>query len=185
MRRWLLVVCLFLLASTSRADAWRGTWHIAQGEHRLQLDLTREHSHMGHIDAADLHGVSPDQMNATTETAVHFQMVAEAGTFDLSGSFLHCDSVGRFTFTPDPAYTSRLRSFGVEAGELTDERLYSLAVLDVFSSFIFAICRPTIWSRCAFMACRRSSSASSPRPAYDSRSRSSSRCASTASTRTS
>lgn len=137
MRRWLLLVYLFLIAATVHADVLRGAWHLSQGERHLQLEMTRGSNHIGHwIDATAFGGLSPSAMNATAETPVHFQLASEAGTFNFDGTFLDGDGVGRFTFTPDASYADRLRSLGVTASELTDERLFSLAILDVSSSFI-------------------------------------------------
>lgn len=116
MRRWLLVVYLFLIAATVRADVLRGAWHLSQGEHHLLLEMTRASSHFGHsIEASAFRGLSASAMNATVETPVRFQLAREAGTFDFDGTFLNADGVGRFTFTPDASYADRLRSLGVTA----------------------------------------------------------------------
>lgn len=137
MRRWLLLVYLFLIAATVRADVLRGTWHLSQRRERMHLELTRERSDFGHsIELAAFGGLTSAAVNASTEAPVHFQLVRDAGTFDFTGTFLNADGVGRFTFTPDASYAGRLQSMGVASSELTDDRLYSLAALDVSAGFI-------------------------------------------------
>ncbi len=137
MRRWLLFVYLFLLASTVDASPLRGTWHLSNDDRRVQLELSYDQSHYGHtMSIEEFRGLSAADLNTSTEAPAKFQLVREAGTFDFSGTFAGGDGVGRFNFTPDPSYTSRLRSLGVSSDELTDERLFSLAVIDVSSAFI-------------------------------------------------
>jgi hypothetical protein len=139
MRRWLLVVSLFMLASVARADAIRGSWRLTPNIRGLglQLQLNYDHSNWGHTVRADqFRGLDANAMAAGSETPARFQLARDAGTFDFTGTFLDGDGVGRFTFTPDASYVSRLQSMGVTSSELTDERLLSLASLDVSASFI-------------------------------------------------
>jgi hypothetical protein len=137
MRRWLLVVSLFMLASTARAEALRGAWHITQHSRGLQVELTRDHSHFGHTMPIDaFRGLDLSVLQSSSETPARFQLVRDAGTIDFTGAFLDGDGVGRFTFTPDNGYADRLRGLGVVPTDIDDERLFHLAAMDVSTAFI-------------------------------------------------
>lgn len=137
MRHWLLVVSL-LAPVTAFAAPIRGAWHLSQNEAGgLQLEMTHDSNHMSHSIGVDaFRGLTAAVITAAVETPAHFQLVRDAGTFDYSGTFLNGDGVGRFTFTPDATYADRLRALDVPATDLNDDRLYSLAVLDVTIGFI-------------------------------------------------
>jgi hypothetical protein len=139
MRRTLALALFFFLAAfIARAASPHGAWHLSQREDgRMQIEMISDHNQNSHpVDRSEFTGLTSAQMNANADTPVDFRMIREAGTLHFTGTFEHGDGVGRFTFEPNPAYAAALRSFGVAASDLDDERLFSLAVHDVSSSFI-------------------------------------------------
>lgn len=137
MRRYSMIVSLILFPALASAATIRGAWHLSQDDGHLQLDMNTAHHQNNHSIAPEaFQGLSAGQLNSSTEVPAKFQLVREAGTFDFTGSFLNGDGVGRFAFSPDSSYSDRLRTLGVESSELTDDRLFSLALLDVSSAFI-------------------------------------------------
>ena len=115
----------------------RGAWHATVDGDRVHLDLLRDESHFGRsFPRAEL-PISDAQLNATTETPVSFTLARDAGRIAMTGSFQSGEGVGRFTFTPDPSYAQTIRALGVGIDEeLTDEHLFSLAMMDVSTGFI-------------------------------------------------
>ena len=137
MRRALAIVFFFLAAFTARA-AQHGAWHLSQrNDGRMQIDLISDHNQNSHpIERTAFTGLTAAQIDSGADTPVDFRLVRDAGTLHFTGTFLHGDGVGRFTFEPNASYTATLRGLGVEASELDDERLFSLAIHDVSASFI-------------------------------------------------
>ena len=137
MRRALAIAIFFLAAFTARA-AQHGAWHLSQrNDGRMQIDLISDHNQNSHpIERTAFTGLTEAQIDAGADTPVDFRLVRDAGTLHFTGTFLHGDGVGRFTFEPNASYTATLRGLGVEASELDDERLFSLAIHDVSASFI-------------------------------------------------
>ncbi len=143
-RRFTLLVCLLALPAVAAADVIRGAWHISpqksvapQAPGRIHLELSRKNNHHGNtMDVSEFRGLDAINSSTAGEVPAHFQLVREAGTFDFTGTFQSGDGVGRFTFTPDPSYASRLRGLGITAEEMSDDKLFSLAILNVSSEFI-------------------------------------------------
>jgi len=139
MRRSLALALFFFLAAfTARAASPHGAWHLTQREDgRMQIEMISDHNQNSHpVDPSAFTGLSSGQINASSDTPVDFRMIKDAGTVHFTGMFQHGDGVGRFTFEPNPAYAATLRSLGVAAGDLDDERLFTLAIHDVSSNFI-------------------------------------------------
>jgi len=137
MRRALAIAIFFLAAFTARA-AQHGAWHLSQrNDGRMQIDLISDHNQNSHpIERTAFTGLTAAQIDSSADTPVDFRLVRDAGTLHFTGSFLHGDGVGRFTFEPNASYAATLHGLGVEASELDDERLFSLAIHDVSASFI-------------------------------------------------
>jgi hypothetical protein len=139
MRRTLALALFFFLAAfTARAASPHGAWHLSQREDgRMQIEMISDHNQNSHpIELSAFTGLTSAQMNANADTPVDFRMIREAGAVHFTGMFQHGDGVGRFTFEPNPAYAATLRSLGVAASDLDDERLFSLAIHDLSSNFI-------------------------------------------------
>lgn len=139
LRRSVLFVCLLAVPVLAAADVIRGAWHMTPSlGDRVQLELSRKNYHNGNtMRLTDFRGLSSINTNAAAEVPAQFQLVREAGTFDFTGTFNDGDGVGRFTFSPDTAYAGKLRGIGVVVdSDLTDERLFSLALHDVSTDFI-------------------------------------------------
>lgn len=127
-----------LLAAALSTSGIRGTWTILAGDNgHVQLTMVRDHNNWGQtIKRTDI-PLTDAQMNASTETPVHFALNREAGAIDFNGSFEAGEGVGRFVFTPNPSYAATLRSLGVQSDEaFDDDRLFSLAMHDVSTAFI-------------------------------------------------
>ena len=115
----------------------RGAWHATVDGDRVHLTLLHDRSDSGRSFPRAEFPLSDAQLKATTETPVSFTLARDAGSIALTGSFQSGEGVGRFTFTPDPAYGQTLRALGVAIDEeLTDEHLFSLAMMDVSTAFI-------------------------------------------------
>jgi hypothetical protein len=139
MRRYLALALFFFLAAfVARAATPHGAWHLSQRDDgRMQIEMISDHNQNSHpIESSAFTGLTAAQIDANADTPVDFRMIREAGTLHFTGTFQHGDGAGRFTFEPNPAYASTLRSLGVAASDLDDERLFTLAVHDVSSSFI-------------------------------------------------
>jgi hypothetical protein len=138
MRHFVVLLSLSLMfGSMVLADELHGTWHATVKGDRIHLDIVRDRGNWGRsMPRSTFASLSDAQINAATETPVRFELSREAGTIAFSGTFEAGEGVGRFTFTPNPAYATTLQSLGVASSELTDERLFSLASLDVSTAFI-------------------------------------------------
>jgi hypothetical protein len=136
-RSLILALFVFLAAFTARA-AQHGSWHLSERtDGRMQIDLISDHNRNSHsIARTAFTGLTDAQIESATEAPVEFRMLRDAGTLHFTGTFVRGDGVGRFTFEPNGAYAATLRSLGISAGELDDDKLFSLAVHDISSAFI-------------------------------------------------
>jgi hypothetical protein len=136
MRRILILAALYLLASLHAHADLRGSWNASQRDDgRVQMNLRREHHYNSHgFDRADFSGLTAAMMSGKGVAA--FELVRDAGTITFDGVFSDGEGAGHFAFKPNARYASELRSLGIAAGEIDEERLFSLASLDVGASFI-------------------------------------------------
>jgi hypothetical protein len=137
---------LLLTATVAHADL-SGGWTVTRqkGEPgRIQLNLSHGHSNNGQtMRLADFAGLTAAQVAAATSTPVSFTLQREAGTIRFAGTFRNGSGGGEFEFTPNAAYLATLRDLGVrvsdggrQGGDSPDERLLSMAVLNVSTDFI-------------------------------------------------
>ena len=132
-----LIFILSLAPSVVFAAELRGAWHATVDGDRIHLNLLRDRSDSGRSFPRSEFPLSDAQINATSETPVSFTLARDAGSIAMTGSFQSGEGVGRFTFTPNPSYGQTLRALGVGIDEeLTDEHLFSLAMMDVTTAFI-------------------------------------------------
>jgi hypothetical protein len=138
MRRTAALICILSLApGIVFAAELRGAWHATVDGDRIHLNLLRDGSDSGRSFSRSEFPLSDAQINATSETPVSFTLARDAGSIAMTGSFQSGEGVGRFTFTPNPSYGQTLRALGVGIDEeLTDEHLFSLAMMDVTTAFI-------------------------------------------------
>jgi hypothetical protein len=61
-------------------------------------------------------------------------MDRDAGRFFFEGSFRRGEGAGHFTFTPRPEFVAAMQQLGYPG--LGDEKIYSMAVLDVSRAFV-------------------------------------------------
>jgi len=115
----------------------RGTWSAEPGRGKtaalgpqLQLSLHRGHNSTNShaVALADLKGLSAEQANADGGP-VTFALERDAGQLAFEGTFRRGEGAGHFTFTPRAEFVAAMRELGY--GTLDDEKLYSMAVLDV------------------------------------------------------
>ena len=127
-----------LLAAALSTTGIRGTWTILAADNdRVQLTMVRENSNWGQSIRRSELPLTDAQINATSETPVHFALNRDAGVIDFTGSFEAGEGVGRFAFTPSSSYAATLRSLGVSSEDaLDDKKLFSLAMHDVSTAFI-------------------------------------------------
>ncbi|HUJ14919.1 MAG TPA: hypothetical protein VL284_14125 [Thermoanaerobaculia bacterium] len=126
-----------ILAAAITAAPIHGTWSaVVDGEH-VQLTTVRDHSDWSRTVPRSEFAVSDADMNSTTEKTVSFSMKRDPGSIDFTGTFENGEGVGRFAFTPNPAFAATLQSMGVSSDEpLDDEKLFHLAMMDVSTEFI-------------------------------------------------
>ena len=132
------ILILSLFALTASAADLRGVWRAKVEGDRVHLDLMQDGSRHGHsFSRADLQGITDTQINSAAEAPVSFTMARDAGTIAMTGTFEAGEGVGRFKFTPNRSYGDTLRALDVPIDEeLSDEHLFSLAMLDISSAFI-------------------------------------------------
>src|SRR5882757_10732333 len=112
MRRTLALALFFFLAAfTARAAQPHGVWHLSdRTDGRMQIELISDHNQNSHpIERNAFAGLTAAQMDASADTPVDFRLVRDAGTLHFTGSFVHGDGVGRFTFEPNASYVATLR----------------------------------------------------------------------------
>ena len=126
----------FLLAAVVSSGI-HGTWTVLADGDRVQLTMVRDHNNWGQSIRRTELPLTDAQMNASTETPVHFALNRDAGVIDFNGTFESGEGVGRFVFTPSANYVATLRSLNVPfAAVLDDDELFRLAMHDVSSNFI-------------------------------------------------
>lgn len=137
MRKLSLVFLIAFTASVVAAAEIRGTWSaLVEGDH-VQLSTRRNRSDWSRTLSRSEFDLTDAQIEAASETPVHFVMKRDAGTLDFSGTFQRGEGVGRFTFTSNTSYAAALRALGMASDEaLDDEKLFSLATHDVSLAFI-------------------------------------------------
>jgi len=116
------------------------TWKSAPARSPLvQLTLSRRHgrngdsNHSNSVALSELKGLTAEQMSAGA-AGVSFALERDAGRFAFEGSFRGGEGAGHFTFTPRPEFVAAMRDLGYAA--LDDEKIYSMAVLDVSRDFV-------------------------------------------------
>lgn len=104
----------------------------------VPLSLSRRHGlhgnsqHSNPVALADLRGLTAEQMNAGS-SSVSFTLDRDAGRFSFEGTFRRGEGAGHFTFTARPEFVTAMRGLGYT---LDDEKLYSMAILDVSREFV-------------------------------------------------
>jgi hypothetical protein len=73
-------------------------------------------------------------LNPNANSNVQFTLQREAGTVFFEGLFKDGKGVGDFKFTPNGGFIATMRNLGYD--DLTSEKLFSMAVLDVGANFI-------------------------------------------------
>ena len=122
-------------AITGTWTAEPATWKPAAGNGPfVQLSLSRRqgrgHSqHSSTVALSELKGLTAAQMNAGSSSA-SFTLDRDAGRVSFEGSFRGGEGAGHFTFTPSADYVAAM------GYALDDEKLYSMAVLDVSREFV-------------------------------------------------
>lgn len=135
-----------VLAQSTTTGEWKAS--LTKENSKVQLNLERRtkrggHNQMGQTyDFAELQGLSREQ--ALNGGPIKFSLVREAGRIDCEGAFQNGKGSGTFTFTPNAAFISAMKSrgFDFEAeskrrhtdndGEnLLEERLFAATTLNV------------------------------------------------------
>jgi hypothetical protein len=118
-----------------------GQWTIGSSgspdKVRFSIQRTSANHNMNSSSDAPLsqfRGITRAQIDSTG-TVARFDLVRDAGTFHFEGYLRNGGGGGNFSFTPNPNYANELRSFGF-AGNLTDEKVFSMAVHDVSAAYI-------------------------------------------------
>jgi hypothetical protein len=104
----------------------------------VQLALSRRRGthgrsqHSNPVALAELRGLTAEQMSAGA-SSVSFTLERDAGRLSFEGTFRAGEGAGHFTFAPRPEFVAAMRGLGYA---LDDEKLYSMAVLDVSRQFV-------------------------------------------------
>jgi hypothetical protein len=120
---------------TAEPANWKGA---SAGGPLVQLSLSRRRGtqgssqHSNAVALAELRGLTADQMGAAA-SSVTFTLERDAGRFSFDGTFRRGEGAGHFTFTGRPEFVTAMRGLGYA---LDDEKLYSMAVLDVSREFV-------------------------------------------------
>jgi len=137
----LVLALLVASAPVASADphATTGSW-TAVAENRddhfeFSMQFGRHENSGNRFKISDFSGLTAAQVHSATSQSVTFELRREAGTIAYEGLFKNGEGAGTFTFTPNEDYPEALRRLGVEAPS-DDERLLTLAIFDVSSSFI-------------------------------------------------
>ena len=140
-------VALLFAATTAMAEL-HGAWTATTDDGKpngVHMNLTRGPNHnMGQwLKTSEFAGLSGAAINSGISTPVQFQLVREAGTTSLEGSFKNGDGAGQWTFRGNPAYVKSVRALGVEfeidrhgRERSEEEELFTLALLDVSTDYI-------------------------------------------------
>jgi hypothetical protein len=146
-----LVVCL-LAATSAFADidgAWTASTETKRPD-RIYINITQgRHHNMGTtMRISDFTALSRAQMDATTMTAVRFELRREAGNTTFEGTFRNGKGAGQFNFTGNRDYINLIKALGVPFDLDSDRRrskrddhseeddLFALALHDVSTAFI-------------------------------------------------
>jgi hypothetical protein len=151
-----LVACYFGIRSTAAhgtvtldspavsEEAISGEWIIESKPASDSLFLTVQRGGDGngrHFHSTSSFDIKQDSLKGLSAATmqsngspVQFQIVRDAGTFNCEGWFKNGNGSGHFTFAPSQAFASQMEGLGY--GHLTDEQLFSLAVIDVHLAFI-------------------------------------------------
>jgi len=131
---------------TGPREAITGTWTAESAAGKaasangplVQLSLSRRRGthgssqHSNPVALAELRGLTADQMSADA-SSVSFTLERDAGRFSFDGSFHRGEGAGHFTFAPRPEFVAAMLGLGYA---LDDEKVYSMAVLDVSREFV-------------------------------------------------
>ncbi|HVG17659.1 MAG TPA: hypothetical protein VNI02_01300 [Blastocatellia bacterium] len=139
------LLCYGSISSTSAQEAITGQWIIEpdRGKERradsVHLTIQRSQNGRGNFNSTDnvklenFRGLTQTQM-AGSGSAVQFQIVRDAGVLNCEGWFKDGRGSGHFTFAPDGGFASEMQGLGY--GNMSEEKLFTLAVLDVGRAFI-------------------------------------------------
>ncbi len=145
MPRFFLVLALVAVAAApAHAAEITGAWTASVSENhpgRFELSLQADagHQSISGFLVSGFTGLSRDQVESDTRTAVAFRLERDAGTFSFDGTFRAGRGGGDFRFVPDASYPARVRALGVpfdDARKGEARRLYELALFDVSIDFI-------------------------------------------------
>ena len=135
------LLCYASVSTITAQSSMTGEWivEIKPGTDFVYFSIHRrsehddEHSSSSDIRADSFKGLSPAQASGSG-SAVSFQLVREAGTLNCEGWFKGGNGSGHFTFEPNQSFAAEMRNLGYE--QLSDEKLFSMAVHDIGRTFI-------------------------------------------------
>ena len=117
----------------------QGSWTISplpvSDQVEFTLQMNSEHRHMNSSSAAPLsqfRGLTAAQLQ--NSPAARFELVRDAGTFQLEGYLKNGSGGGTWTFAPNRKFTDDMRSLGYN--DLSPEMVFSMAVHDVSIAFV-------------------------------------------------
>lgn len=104
-----------LLASVAAAAALPGEFELSRDGNAWRLQLTRADTVVDgrrviRLAATELEGFDPALPNGS---AARFRLKRDAGLFEFNGTLANGGATGRFDFTPDPAFSTRMRAAGL------------------------------------------------------------------------
>src|SRR3954466_5116125 len=133
----ILIMVAMLAISSAAQTQLRGTWTAEVSSKRpdkLQLNFFRssERGQMGQsMEYSELKGLDPSAVQATN-VPVKFQLVRDAGTVQLDGTFNKGLGHGEFNFAANQEYLSAMKQLGYAE---VDRKAFELAVIDVSRAY--------------------------------------------------
>jgi hypothetical protein len=129
------------LSVTLAQGSGRGVWHLHADSPDDRVQLTFDHEADGRRGGTTSFGIAREALRGLTDaqlrsasSAVRFQLVRDAGTFDFDGQLRDGEGTGFFTFAPDSRFTQQLAARGYERP--TAEQQFWLALHDIGYAFV-------------------------------------------------
>jgi predicted metallopeptidase len=132
------------VTARSAQETFSGTWTAEvkrdNRDDRIQFSFHRrtERDNMStsgsDISLNSFQGLTREQVFAAANTSVSFRLVREAGTIECEGSFRDGKGAGSWRLIPSQSFRSAMSGRGYD--NLTDEQVFTSAMVDITSKFV-------------------------------------------------
>jgi hypothetical protein len=137
MKYVLSVLVAFVLATAAAAlcDTFTGTWSITPSTtpNQVHLELRiSDNANDGINVAPEALGLTLDQLQSLGQR-VHFTLNREAGSFDCVGWADRGNAGGSLTFTPNPAFVTKMQALGYD---ISPDKQATAAMIDLTTAYV-------------------------------------------------